>query len=93
MIKDTSFESDPGLAAAARSGRLIAEMATEDNPLIGHLTIGIFADGGYTCGYRMPNGPEHFIGPTLFVAFLKEIISRKLTGSLAAEDYAREYLS
>jgi len=33
------------------------------------------------------------MGPTLFIAFLKEIIARDLSGALAAEDYAREYLS
>lgn len=92
-IKATTFESDPRLAAAARSGRMIAEMSTEENPLIGHLTIGIFADGGYSTGYLMPTGPEHFMGPTLFIAFVKEIIARDLTGALASDDYAREYLT
>lgn len=35
---------------------------------------------------------QPFMGPTLFCAFVKEIIERTMTGQLAAEDYVKEHL-
>lgn len=90
-IIDTNYDHDSYTAAAARSGRILAEMSTEEAPLVGHLAIGIYADGTYSRGFKMPTD-QPFIGPTLFCAMLKEIIAREMTGQLAAEDYAREYL-
>ena len=51
---DTGFDYDSPISRAARSGRLIAEHSTEAAPLIGHLTIGIYGDGTYSCGFVMP---------------------------------------
>ena len=88
---DTGFDYDSPISRAARSGRMIAEHSTEAAPIIGHLTIGIYGDGTYSCGFVMPE--NHIIGPTFFVAYVREIIARELTGQLAADDYAKEYLS
>lgn len=88
----TDYDPDSEEARMARSGRIIAEQSTEENPLIGHVTIGVYKDGGYSCGYFMPSGDESFFRPTLFTAFIKEVIAREMTGALAADDYAREYL-
>lgn len=90
-IIDTGYEHDANCAAAARSGRVLAEMSTDEAPLIGHISIGIYADGTYSCGFRMPDD-QPFMGPTLFCAFVKEVIQRELTGRLSADDYAKEYL-
>lgn len=90
-VIDTGYEHGGYLEMAARSGRIIAEMSTEEAPLIGHVTIGIYADGTYSCGFKMPED-QPFMGPTLFCAFLKTVIEREMTGKLAADDYAKEYL-
>jgi len=88
---DTGYDYDSPIAKAVRSGRMIAEHSTDDSPLIGHLTIGIYGDGAYSCGFNVPE--NHIIGPTLFIAFIREIIARELSGKLAADDYAKEFLS
>jgi len=90
-IIDTSYEHSSYLAMAARSGRILAEMSQEGSELIGHVSIGIYSDGTYSCGFKMPDD-QPFIGPTLFCAFIKEVIEREMTGKLAAYDYAKEYL-
>ena len=90
-VIDTGFVEDGYLEMAARSGRIIAEMSTEEAPLIGHVTIGIYADGTYSCGFKMPED-QPFMGPTLFCAFLRTVIEREMTGKLAADDYAKEHL-
>lgn len=90
-IIDTKYSHDSGLEMVARSGRRMAEMSTDEAPLVGHVTIGIFADGTYSCGFKMPED-QPFIGPTMFCAYIKEIIQRELTGKLSADDYAKEYL-
>ncbi|MEC3912361.1 hypothetical protein U5A82_18340 [Sphingobium sp. CR2-8] len=71
-IIDTDYESNSYLAMAARSGRILAEMSTEGSELIGHVTIGIYSDGTYSCGFKMPDD-QPFMGPTLFCAFIKEV--------------------
>lgn len=86
------YDEDSPQARAARSGRTLAENSTEQSTLIGHVTIGIYSDGTYSCGYNMPED-QPFMGPTLFCAFIKTIIEREMTGKLAADDYAKEYLS
>lgn len=88
---DTGFQGDGYLEMAARSGRILAEMSAEGSELIGHVTIGIYSDGTYSCGFKMPTD-QPFMGPTLFCAFVKEIIERTMTGQLAAEDYVKEHL-
>ncbi len=88
---DTGYEPGSYLAMAARSGRILAEMSEEGSELIGHVTIGIYSNGGYSCGFKMPTD-QPFMGPTLFCAFIKEIIEREMTGQLAADDYAKEFL-
>lgn len=88
----SEHEPDSEEGRCARSGRIIADQSTDEIPLIGHLTIGVYKDGGYSCGYFMPSGDGSFFGPTLFVAFIKEVIAREMTGALAADDYAKEYL-
>lgn len=90
-IIDTAYEHDSHLAMAARSGRIIAEQSEEGSELVGHVTIGIYSNGTYSCGFKMTE--DHpFLGPTLFCAMVKEIIEREMTGKLAADDYAKEFL-
>ncbi|SES19832.1 hypothetical protein [Sphingobium sp. YR768] len=89
-IIDTNYDEGSHLSMAARSGRIIAEMSTDESPLVGHITIGIYGDGTYSCGFKMTE--DHpFLGPTMFCALVKEIIQRDLTGKLSADDYAKEF--
>jgi len=88
----TGYDEGSPEARAARSGRAIAEYSEEGSELVGHVTIGIYSDGRYSCGYNMPEN-HAFLGSTMFCAMVKEIIQRELTGKLAADDYAKEYLT
>lgn len=90
-VIDTDYDHSGYLAMAARSGRILAEMSKDGSELIGHVSIGIYSDGSYSCGFKMPDD-QPFMGPTLFCAFIKEVIEREMTGKLAADDYAKEYL-
>lgn len=90
-VIDTGYEPRSYLAMAARSGRILTEMSKDGSELIGHVTIGVYSDGTYSCGFKMPDD-QPFMGPTLFCAFIKEVIEREMTGRLAADDYAKEHL-
>lgn len=82
---------DTAAAKVTRAARALCEFQTEAAPLIGHVTIGVFADGGFSFGFSCPT--EHpIIGPVLFTAFVREIIRQKMTGVQAADEYARDYL-
>jgi len=82
---------DSNPAALTRGARALCELETEEAPLIGHVQIGVFADGRYSIGYRIPD--DHpLLGTTLFCAMVKEIIAREMTGKLAADDYAKANL-
>lgn len=90
-VLETGYDHTGYLEMAARSGRILAEMSHEGSELIGHVSIGVYSDGSYSCGFKMPDD-QPFMGPTLFCAFVKEVIEREMTGKLAADDYAKEYL-
>jgi hypothetical protein len=77
-------------AKVSRSARILIENGTEEAPLIGFVAIAVYGDGGFSCGFQCPE--NHLIGPTLFTAYAKEVIARQMTGVMAADDYAKEYL-
>lgn len=81
---------DAVTAKLSRGARMICELETEEAPLIGYVTVGIFADGTYSLGFKTPE--DHVIGATLFTAYVKEVIQREMTGQFAAEDYVRDHL-
>lgn len=94
-IRAVEASSDPdGLPGKlARCARIMAEIETDEAPLIGFVTVAIYGDGAYSTGFQCPDAESHpFCGATLFTAYVKEVIERKLTGQQAAEDYVREYL-
>lgn len=78
-------------AKISRSARLLIENETDEAPMIGFATFAVYGDGTFSLGFQCPE--EHpFLGPTLFTAYLKEIIEREMTGRMAADDYAKEFL-
>ena len=75
----------------SRSARMLIENETEEAPLIGYVNVAVYSDGTYSLGFQCPE--DHpFLGPTLFTAYVKEVIEREMTGQMAADDYARENL-
>jgi len=90
-IEGLTGDPDSMPAKVMRAGRCLAEYHTVETPLIGHVSIGIFADGTYSCGFQCPEDHGLF-GPILFTAYIKEIIERELTGKQSADDYAKEFL-
>lgn len=90
---DATGDPDSLAGKIARSARFMAENATDEAPLIGFVTVAIYGDGAHSIGFQCPDAETHpFCGPTLFTAYVKEVVERKLTGEQAADDYAREYL-
>jgi hypothetical protein len=90
-VEGVQGDPDKLPAKVARCARIMAENQTEGSDLIGFVTVAVYSDGAYSCGYQCPE--DHLIGPTLFTAYAKEVIERQLTGAMAAEDYAKEFLS
>ncbi len=89
VTADGDPDSLPG--KVSRSARMLIENGTDDSPLVGFITIGVFGNGCYSCGFQCPE--DHLIGPTLFTAYVKEVVARELTGVMAADDYTQEYLT
>ena len=88
---DAIGNTDSIVARVSRSARMLIEHGTDEAPLIGFATVAVYGDGGFSLGFQCPE--DHpFLGPTLFTAYLKEIIEREMTGQMAADDYAKEYL-
>lgn len=85
--------ADPDtLAGSLLSGaRKIVEFQAEGSKLSAFVAIGIYEDGQFSMGFRFD--PDHpFLGRSLLVAFVKEIIEREMTATFSAEEYVKNNL-
>jgi hypothetical protein len=84
------LRSAPGLdggddwrGAVVRNARKVAEMATDDSPLVGYLLVGLYGDGQASFGYRYD--PDRVPVPrALIPAWIAEIVRRDMIGSVEA---------
>lgn len=76
---------DDWRGAIVRNARGVAEMGTDNDPLVGYILMGIFADGSTSFGYRY-DGSATPIPLALFPAWIAEIVRREMVTANKARD-------
>jgi hypothetical protein len=81
---------DDWRGAVVRNARAVAEMATDDSPLVGYVLIGLYGDGAASVGYRYDNKAGNIIPRALIPAWIAEIIRRDMLAGEQAREVFHE---
>jgi hypothetical protein len=81
---------DDWRGAVVRNARKVADLATEDSPLVGYVLLGLYGDGATSVGYRYDTTAKGAIPRALLPSFIAEVVRRDLIANEGARDVFHE---
>jgi hypothetical protein len=72
--------------AIVRNAKRVAELSTTDDPLVGYLLVGFYANGTTSVGFRLKDDEPRMIPRSLMPAWVAEIVRRDLVTQIEAEE-------